>query len=120
MKKIMLFTQADQTKLQKQWRIAEQEEVPDKRMVIVKIFNPYGHHTWYVVEQDPDDPDTLYGFALDDQMPDGIEWGYLSKQELESIRIKLWNCRLPLERDRFFHPAPVSEVMAKIKDGNHV
>ena len=63
MKKIMLFTQADQTKLQKQWRIAEQEEVPDKRMVIVKIFNPYGHHTWYVVEQDPDDPDTPVSYT---------------------------------------------------------
>lgn len=70
----------------------------------VKFFTPDSSWTWYVSEFDGDD--TFFGLA------DGImlEYGTFSLAELTSIRGPLG---LPIERDRFFTPAPLKELYEK-------
>ena len=70
----------------------------------VKFFTPDSSWTWYVSEFDGND--TFFGLV------DGImlEYGYFSLAELTSIRGPLG---LPIERDRFFTPAPLNSVLTK-------
>ena len=80
-----------------------QEEVKDP-MVICKFFFPDFSWTWYAIEFDG--TDQFYGLV------DGFEkeLGYFSLTELMSNRGKLG---LPIERDRYFTPCRLSEVMGK-------
>ena len=80
-----------------------QEEVEDP-MVICKFFFPDFSWTWYAIEFDG--TDQFYGLV------DGFEkeLGYFSLTELMSNRGKLG---LPVERDRYFTPCRLSEVMGK-------
>ena len=80
-----------------------QEEVEDP-MVICKFFFPDFSWTWYAIEFDG--TDQFYGLV------DGFEkeLGYFSLTELMSNRGKLG---LPIERDRYFTPCRLSEVMGK-------
>jgi hypothetical protein len=68
----------------------------------VKFFTPDAHWTWYATEYDGDD--TFFGFVKGD-FP---EMGYFSLSELQQIRGCLG---LPVERDRFFEPTPLQELM---------
>ena len=64
---------------------------------VVKLFTPDAHMTWLITEQDPDEPDTLFGLAdLGQGCP---ELGYVSLAELTTLRGVLG---LAVERDRFF------------------
>jgi len=80
-----------------------QEEVEDP-MVICKFFFPDFSWTWYAIEFDG--ADQFYGLV------DGFEkeLGYFSLTELLGNRGKLG---LPIERDRYFTPCRLSEVMGK-------
>ena len=80
-----------------------QEEVEDP-MVICKFFFPDFSWTWYAIEFDG--TDQFYGLV------DGFEkeLGYFSLTELLENRGKLG---LPIERDRFFTPCRLSEIMGK-------
>lgn len=80
-----------------------QDEEKDP-MVICKFFYPDFNWTWYAIEFDG--KDRFYGLV------DGIEreLGYFSLTELTSSRGKLG---LPIERDRFFTPCRLSEIMGK-------
>ena len=80
-----------------------QEEVADP-MVVCKFFYPDFSWTWYAIEFDG--ADQFYGLV------DGFEkeLGYFSLTELMSNRGKLG---LPVERDRYFTPCRLSEVMGK-------
>lgn len=63
--------------------------------IIAKIFNPYGLGSWYLINQDPDDPDYLC--CITDLFE--VEVGSVSKKELENTRVPPFG--LPLERDLF-------------------
>jgi hypothetical protein len=68
----------------------------------VKFFTPDGGWTWYATEGSPEGDDFIfYGYVI------GIEpeWGTFALSELHEIRGKLG---LPVERDLWFKPAPVS------------
>lgn len=66
---------------------------------VVKVFNPYGAATWILTEI-AEDGDTLFGLCdLGQQCP---ELGYVSRAEIEELRIRLGGCQLPLERDEHF------------------
>ena len=67
----------------------------------VKFFYPDFSWTWYAVEFDGDD--LFFGLV------DGFEkeLGYFRLSELMENRGKLG---LPIERDRFFKPTPLSEL----------
>jgi hypothetical protein len=78
----------------------------------VKLFNPCGIGTWWVIEKDGD---LLYGVT---EMFER-EIGYFSLSELEALQcpsaIQIDKSRLrftmPVERDLYFEPTPLSEIM---------
>ena len=78
------------------------EEKGTDALAIVKFFTPDSSWTWYASEFDGND--LFFGLAV------GIEpeLGYFRLTELQSIRGKLG---LPVERDRFFKPTPLRELL---------
>jgi len=81
-------------------QLYSQEEVDDPK-AIAKFFTPDSNWTWYATEFDG--KDTFFGLV------DGFEkeLGYFSLKELESIRGAFG---LPIERDLWFEPTPLSEI----------
>lgn len=69
-------------------------------LVRVKFFTPDSSWTWYVTEFDPAER-RCFGFVI------GLhqELGYFSLDELEDIR---GPNGLPIERDLYFQPCPLS------------
>ena len=83
------------------------EAVPmDEKIVYVKFFNPCGIGTWYALEYDEDEK-LFFGYV------DLIEkeFGYFSLEELESIKLPFG---LGIERDLYFNPTPLKEVLKNI------
>lgn len=80
-----------------------QENVKDPT-IVCKFFYPDFDWTWYAIEFDG--KDQFYGLV------DGVEMelGYFSLSELLSNRGKLG---LPVERDLYFKPCKLSEIMDK-------
>ena len=67
----------------------------------VKLFNPTGSWTWYVVEYDPE---TRHARGLVDGFE--REVGSFSMAELVEFR---GNMGLPIERDLYWQPRPLSK-----------
>ena len=72
----------------------------------VKLFTPDSNWTWYILELSKEDSFTCYGYVQ------GLEneLGYFSLEEIENVRGAL---DLPVERDLFFEPTKLSEIMNK-------
>lgn len=107
-----LFTNAIENKLQAQYALGGDLE---KQNVICKVFNAFGPGYWYIINQDPEDPDYLWCIASFDQKT--WEVGSVLKSELESIkrgRISL------IERDRFFKEINAAEAFKKLCNGEHL
>lgn len=81
--------------------------------VVVKFFDPTGSWTWYLMNQDPQDPDYLWGIVKGFE----VEIGSFSLSELQAIRGRFG---LGLERDLYFTPKPAHEVLEKLENGQHV
>lgn len=65
--------------------------------VLVKFFNPYGAGTWIITEASREGDDWLmFGWT---DMGYGWEAGYISYNELASIKIRLGRYEFGLERD---------------------
>jgi hypothetical protein len=77
-----------------------QENNPDP-LVICKFFYPDFSWTWYAIEFDGND--LVFGYVAGFE----CELGYFSLSELLSNRGKLG---LPIERDLYFEPTPLSQV----------
>ena len=70
----------------------------------IKFFTPDSNWTWYVTEGSPEDDDFIFfGYVIGFEK----EWGYFALSELTAARGPLG---LPIERDLYFKPAPVSQV----------
>jgi hypothetical protein len=80
------------------------EEKGTDALAIVKFFTPDSSWTWYASEFDGDD--LFFGLAVGFEP----ELGYFRLSELQSVRGKLG---LPVERDRFFKPTPLRELLEK-------
>ena len=80
----------------------ETQDVPDP-LVICKFFTPDSNWTWYATEFDG--TDLFFGYVV------GFfnELGYFTLQELETAR---GPHGLPIERDLYFKPTPLSTVRA--------
>jgi hypothetical protein len=80
------------------------EEQGTEALAIVKFFTPDSSWTWYASEFDGDD--LFFGLAV------GVEpeLGYFRLSELQAVRGALG---LPAERDRFFEPTPLRELLEK-------
>jgi hypothetical protein len=83
--------------------LGSNEETPPEEMIAqVKFFTPDSGWTWYGVEFDG--TDVFWGWVQ------GVEeeFGTFSLSELQSVRGTLG---LPVERDKFFEPTPLKELM---------
>lgn len=76
----------------------ESESNPTLR---VKFFTPDANWTWYAIEFDGDD--LFFGLVIGLE----TELGYFRLSELQEVRGPL---KLPVERDLFFSPVPLSHV----------
>ena len=72
----------------------------------VKLFTPDANWTWYIIELSNEDGSTCYGYVKGFEN----ELGYFSLEEIENVRGAL---KLPVERDLFFEPTKLSEIMNK-------
>jgi len=82
-----------------------QEEIQDP-VVHVKFFTPDSNWTWYATEGSEQDDDFMFfGYVI------GLEkeWGYFVLSELQAAKGPLG---LPIERDLYFEPKPMSRVLA--------
>jgi len=105
-----LFTKAITAAAQKQYALGSDLK---KQKIVAKFFDPTGSWTWYVMNQDPNDPDYLWGIVQGFE----VEIGSFSLSELQSIRGRFG---LGIERDLHFQPRPAAEVYRALLDGKHV
>jgi len=94
-----LFTKAIEKKAQAQFHLGNDME---KQVIVAKFFNPSGAGTWYLMNQDPNDLDYLWGVV--DLFE--IEVGSFSKSELENFRGRFG---LGIERDLHFEVVNAKE-----------
>lgn len=106
------LTQAQQKALQKQYKLGSDLSKQD---AIVKIFNPYGRGYWYLLNQDPDDPDYLWAIVVLYQGEPEV--GSVSLSELQSIKFSPY--RLPLEVDRGFRKINAETLLEGLYEGKH-
>jgi hypothetical protein len=83
------------------------------QMVVAKFFDPCGSWCWYVMNEDPNDPDYLWGIVKGFE----VEMGSFSLSELESVKGALG---LGIERDLYFTPMPALEIWEKLNRGEHI
>jgi hypothetical protein len=74
--------------------------------VWVKLFTPDSSWTWYITEFDGED--TCFGYVVGFE----AEMGYFLLSDITCARGKLG---LPVERDLFFSPCPLSAVKASAR-----
>ena len=79
------------------------EEIKDP-FCQVKLFTPDSNWTWYIIELSKEDNSTCYGYVQ------GLEneLGYFLLEEIAGVRGAL---NLPVERDLFFEPTKLSQIM---------
>ena len=83
------------------------------QMVVGKFFDPTGSWTWYLMNQDPDDPDYLWGIVKGFE----VEMGSFSLSELQSVKGIFG---LGIERDKYFTPKKAEDVWNDLLAGKHV
>ena len=88
--------------------IGTTDKNPDP-MVWVKWFTPDSSYTWYITERNPH-TGRCFGVTVNPASNMPWELGYFDQKEIESVRGKLG---LPVERDKWFKPQPLSQVKAK-------
>ena len=85
-----------------------------KQDIIVKIYDPCGPWTWYILNQNPEYPDDLMAIVRGET----VELRKISLAELEAYRnISLG---LPLDNDPYFMPTPAREVWNQLLVGQEV
>jgi hypothetical protein len=108
--KMKLMTKAIETAARAQYPMGADL---DSQKVIAKFFNPTGSWTWYLLNQDPEDPDYLWGIVSGHD----VEMGSFSLSELQKFRGQFG---LGIERDIHFRPRPALEVWEQLKKGQHI
>lgn len=73
------------------------------KLVMLKLFTPWGGFTWYIAEYNPE-TGLMFAYATGGYES---EWGYISLPELEAIK---GPAGLRIERDRWFEPTKFSEL----------
>lgn len=83
------------------------------QLVVAKFFDPCSQWTWYLMNQDPNDPNYLWGIVKGFE----IEEGSFSLNELSTFKNKFG---LGIERDMYFRPKSAKEIYEKLKKGIYV
>lgn len=101
-----LLLKGHSEKLQAQHRIYAETELKDLTAV-VKLFALNSNGTWYLLTQDPDDPDYLWAIV------DGnaVEMGSVSLADLKAQR---WVGIPAVERDMYWEPRNALELWNKL------
>lgn len=102
-----LFTKAIEAKAQAQYPLGADME---KQVIVAKFFNPSGAGTWWLMNQDPVDPDYLWGIV----QLFATEVGSFSKSELENYRGAYG---LGIERDLYFKEVNAKELFEELLKG---
>ena len=110
--KFLKLTKAETAKLQKQYKFGSDLSAQD---AVVKIFNPYGRGRWYLVNQDPQDPNYIWAIV---EISD-VEVGSVSLDELQSVRIPVYGYKFPLEKDLGFTQRNAMEVYMSVREGKY-
>ena len=97
---MMLLTQDNRKRLPK---LYSQEGAGMDAIAYVKFFTPDSNFTWYATEFDGED--TFFGYVDGGHYP---ELGYFTLSELQAARGPYG---LPIERDRWFRPTKLSEIV---------
>jgi len=84
-----------------------------KQMVVAKFFDPTGSWKWYLMNQDPADPDYLWGIVKGFE----IEMGSFSLSELSTVKGRFG---LGIERDLYFTPKPAKEIWDRLNNGEYI
>jgi len=92
--------------IQKRLPVLGSTENDKDPMVQVKLFGGSGC-TWLITEYDPDSRVAFGHCDLGDH--DNAELGYISLDELESLKFPPFD--LGVERDVYFTPTPLSEIL---------
>jgi len=100
-----LFTKEIEAKAQEQYPKGSDLEC---QVIVAKYFNPTGAGTWYLMNQDPEDPDYLWGIV--DLFE--IEMGSFSKSDLVEYKGKFG---LGIERDLYFEEVNAKELWQKLQ-----
>jgi ppGpp synthetase/RelA/SpoT-type nucleotidyltranferase len=108
--KTLKLTQEETKKLQSQFQYGSDLS---RQKAIVKVFNPYGRGTWFLINQDPQDPNYIWAIV---DMGNGIDAGSVSLNQLQSIRVNVFGAKLPLEKDRGFNETNALEVFEGLMD----
>ncbi len=104
-----LMTKEIEAKLKPLYHYENTGQAP---IAVVKFFDPTGSWTWYVAEgQKQEDGDWLFWGAVDGFE---FEYGYFTLSELQHAKDGCLGLQsLPIERDLYFKPTPISELMQK-------
>ena len=84
-----------------------------EQMVVAKFFDPCGSWTWYLMNQDPEDPNYLWGIV------DGfaVEIGSFGLDDLMSHKGPMG---IGIERDLYFTPIKARDVYKRLNKGEHI
>ncbi len=104
-----LLTKAIERAAQKQFHLGRDFN----QKVVAKFFNPAGEGTWFLMNQDPEDPDYCWGIVKLHE----IEEGSFSLSELQHYRGKFG---LGIERDLSFRPMTALDVWMRLRNGEHI
>lgn len=99
-----LFTKEIEAKAKEQYPKGSDLE---SQVIVAKFFNPTGAGSWYLMNQDPNDPDYLWGIV--DLFE--VEMGSFSKSELENYKGRMG---LGIERDLHFKEVNAKELWDKL------
>ena len=83
----------------------------------MKLFNPSGGQTWYISETEKQE-DRLIGFGLADLGLGFPEIGTFYIDEI--IEMKYPPFGLSVERDKWFKPMPLSDILNELKKGKAI
>ena len=101
---MILFTKEIERKAQAQYYLGSDLE---KQVVVAKFFNPLGAGTWYLLNQDPDDPEYCWGICQIFE----TEVGSFSKSDLETYK---GNLGIGIERDLGFEEVNAKELFNEL------
>jgi hypothetical protein len=85
----------------------------ESQKVVAKFFDPTSQWTWYLMNEDPEYPDYLWGIVKGFE----VEIGSFSLSELQHTKVRFG---LGIERDLGFRPMPAKEVWEKLNAGQHI
>ena len=83
----------------------------------VKLFNPSGPGTWYISEIRKT-PEYTEAFGVADLGYGTPEMGYFSIDEITKLSFPPF--MLGVERDKWFDPMPLTEILSKLKKSEAV